>query len=439
MHRMVIHKLGPIDHCELEMSQFMTFTGFQASGKSTIAKAVYYFRTIKDDIYTLAQVQALQTDLVFEETDLKRALISQLREKFMRVFGSSRSMDNDMYIEYHFTKECFVKVSLKDDPLYDAPNYIWITLSACLTKCLDQNDFRFTSSALGIPDLEKQKIRTKLDVVFNDPYEIVYIPAGRSMLTLLSQQLSYIYSTMKDSQKRTIDYCTQDYIERILQLKPEFSDGLDGLAAYSGDRSRSQKRVLDSALALIKRVLKGSYQYSNGEERIAIDDKKYVKINFSSSGQQESVWILNLLFYYLVKKKPVLFIIEEPESNLFPESQKYITELISLVNNCNHSVVVTTHSPYVLGTMNNLLYAYQVADQQREQAALVISEDLWINPQKFSAFFVKHGGVEDCIDRELQLVKNEMIDEISKEINQDFDKLFEIQLTNDESGDSDAT
>lgn len=59
MHRLKVHKLGPIDHCELTCSQFMTFTGFQASGKSTIAKAIFYFRTIKDDIYSIAEEKAL--------------------------------------------------------------------------------------------------------------------------------------------------------------------------------------------------------------------------------------------------------------------------------------------------------------------------------------------------------------------------------------------
>ena len=58
MHRIVIKKLGPIEYCEMECPQFMTLTGFQASGKSTIAKAIYYFRTIKDDIMELARTQA---------------------------------------------------------------------------------------------------------------------------------------------------------------------------------------------------------------------------------------------------------------------------------------------------------------------------------------------------------------------------------------------
>ena len=43
----------------------MNFTGFQASGKSTIAKAIYYFRTIKDDIIELAKSQALDAPPVY--------------------------------------------------------------------------------------------------------------------------------------------------------------------------------------------------------------------------------------------------------------------------------------------------------------------------------------------------------------------------------------
>ena len=64
MHRQIIHQLGPIKHCELECSSFMTLTGFQASGKSTIAKAVYYFRTIKEDIIELAVKQTLNKNWI---------------------------------------------------------------------------------------------------------------------------------------------------------------------------------------------------------------------------------------------------------------------------------------------------------------------------------------------------------------------------------------
>lgn len=116
------------------------------------------------------------------------------------------------------------------------------------------------------------------------------------------QQLSYIYATMDDMQKRSLDTCTKDYLERILRLKPEFSEGLQGLA-YSSGRSGLSPRLVVQALDLTQKILRGTYRYSNGEEQIVLEDGKYVKINFSSSGQQECVWILNLLFYYLVQQK----------------------------------------------------------------------------------------------------------------------------------------
>lgn len=434
MHRLIVHNLGPIDHCELTCSHFMTFTGFQASGKSTIAKAIFYFRTIKDDIYSIIEDKALGKDSLNgyrSNIKLKKLLINYLREKFLRVFGSSWGMDNSMYLEYHYTNQCFIRVTLKEETLYPTPNYIWIDLSPALTEFLERSDNTVFATTLGIPELQKQQLQLNLETFFDDPFEVVYIPAGRSMLTLLSQQLSYIYTTMKDSQKRTIDYCTQDYIERILSLKPEFSNGLPGVMAYHGSKSGLTKSSLNLAFDLVHKILRGEYHFSDGEERITLNDNRYVKINFASSGQQEAVWILNLLFYYLTKNYPVLFIIEEPESHLFPESQKLITELIALVSNHNHSIVLTTHSPYILGSLNNLLYAGQVSSNIQEQASQIISKLFWLDYNLFSAWFVRNGGIEECVDSEIHLIQNEKIDEISRVINQDFDRLFDLQIQTD--------
>ena len=43
MHQLIIHKLGPIQHCELSIKNYTILTGYQASGKSTIAKASISF------------------------------------------------------------------------------------------------------------------------------------------------------------------------------------------------------------------------------------------------------------------------------------------------------------------------------------------------------------------------------------------------------------
>jgi len=421
----------------------MTLTGFQASGKSTIAKAVYYFRTIKENIVELAKAQAVKANTsisgledefdVGYGVELKKGLENYLREKFLRTFGSSWGMSNEMCMEYYFTKNCYVKISLKNDPKYATPNYIWITFSFELRRFLHEKNHCFSVTPLGVPENEVGKFKAELYEMFDDSCSVVYIPAGRSMITLLSQQVGYIYATMNDMQKRSLDSCTKDYLERILRVKPEFSEGLQGLAAYSAGKTTLPTEILIQALSLIKKILRGTYRYSNGEEQIVLDDGKNVKINFSSSGQQESVWILNLLFYYLLHQRPILFIIEEPESHLFPESQKYITELIALVSNCNHSIVLTTHSPYVLGALNNLLYAYTIPEQYRKRAGEIIPISFWLNDKKFNSWFVKNGTVENCIDQEIHMIQNEKIDEVSKVINNEFDKLLDLQNADRES------
>ena len=59
------------------------------------------------------------------------------------------------------------------------------------------------------------------------------------------------------------------------------------------------------------------------------------------------------------------FVIEEPEQNLFPQTQiDLLYHLISEINHGrNHRLVLTTHSPYILYALNNCLLAYLVKDK----------------------------------------------------------------------------
>lgn len=432
MHKVIIHNLGPIKHCELPISHFMTLTGFQASGKSTIAKTIYYFRTIKNDILDLIKKRAVNRNDNFYNSQkdlpsLEKELGNYLREKFIRTFGSSWSMPMDMYLQYQFSKNWWITISLKDLKNYPSPNYLWIDWSDDLKNYLRNFRDNLSYAPSGFDTAQLSNVEKELCNLFDDDYDVVYIPAGRSMITVLSQQLNYIYATMDDGQKRSLDICTKDYLERTLRIKPEFSEGLLGLlSTYSSSDSKLPRQITKEALKRIDQILRGTYRYSNGEEQIVLDDNTYVKLNFSSSGQQECVWILNLLFYYLLQQNRILFIIEEPESHLFPESQKYITELIALVSNYNHSVILTTHSPYVLGTLNNLLYAYNVPIGNRILAEKIIPSCCWLDPNTFSAYFAKSGNVEDCMDYEINMIQNERIDEISKDINEEFDRLLEL-------------
>lgn len=48
----------------------------------------------------------------------------------------------------------------------------------------------------------RDQVLKRLQGVFQDDFETVYIPAGRSLITLLTTQLNYILSAMDDGSEK---------------------------------------------------------------------------------------------------------------------------------------------------------------------------------------------------------------------------------------------
>lgn len=432
MQKVIINKLGPIDHCEFEVNDFMVFMGPQASGKSTIAKTVFFFKNVKNLLLLQInnKINRINHSLLpsedVMELSIKNRLIKQLRSVFLQTFGSTWHMDDNMSIEFFYSDQMYLKIYLKDDARN--PNYIWIELSMRLSTFLNSLD------AVAEADLVQAylngDIKRNAEAIFADDSEVIYIPAGRSMMTLFSTQIMYMYSMMNDDQKRSLDYCTQNYLERIMQLKPSFAASLQ--SQIKSKIALTDEKINITILRLcedmIRQILQGEYRNVDGEERLQVTSDRYVKINFASSGQQEAVWILNVVFYYLLNHKKSYFIIEEPESHLFPNAQKLMAEFISLAQTDGNKVLVTTHSPYILGAFNNLLYADRIS-KEVDQDALnrIIGKDKWLDFDQLSAFYVESGSIRSCLDEEFRAIKNEVIDEASDVINDDFDKMLALR------------
>ena len=136
MHWLTIEKLGPIQHCQLPIRQYTVLTGFQAAGKSTVAKAIYFFRTLKDDIYQLIQQQEY-SELIYglkyasRQEDAKKHTLygdfeSFVRNKFLSTFGSSYSMDKAMRLCYQYSDNVEITISLAESRNSLTPNFVWV-------------------------------------------------------------------------------------------------------------------------------------------------------------------------------------------------------------------------------------------------------------------------------------------------------------------------
>ena len=151
------------------------------------------------------------------------------------------------------------------------------------------------------------------------------------------------------------------------------------------------------------------------EERLYYSDTEYMKLSLSSSGQQEAVWILQLIFSLMLNNTRATLVIEEPEAHLFPEAQMYMVWLMALfANQEGNRLIVTTHSPYILTSLNNLLYAEQVGKvAERESVEKIIPSSYWLDFDRLSVNLIGEGEISSILDRSIKQIKAEMIDSVS--------------------------
>ncbi len=424
--RMVLRHFGPIDQVELNVEDVMLFIGGSASGKSTIVKAAYFFKSIRHDIVRY-YVEAIDTNSL---SDSPNAYGSKMKDRFVEYFGLSFDKDERLYIEYRYSETTHIKVTLGEG------KKLGVTFSNAFVQKMkgmtaqakevaktkaDLSGKVANSRSLKAAEEAKRSFTAQLehtlDDLFNDDRELLFIPAGRSILATLSDQIGQI------SLER-LDFLTGAFVDHINTIRPLFIRSLEDMRA-SADGATD---FIDSAISLLDRILKGRYERSSAGEHIAFDGGT-VQLKFASSGQQESLWVLLALFIVVLEQQKWFVVIEEPESHLFPEAQRDMVHLLALVANAHPNgsqVLVTTHSPYIVAVFNNLMLAHRSGQSAKVEVEKVISEPFWLDGASLSAHQVKDGGITSIIDQEFGLIDTAYIDSISSKINSDFDSLYEL-------------
>jgi hypothetical protein len=111
-------------------------------------------------------------------------------------------------------------------------------------------------------------------------------------------------------------------------------------------------------------------------------------------------------------------IIEEPELNLFPNTQKdLIYYMLSVLCNDDreHQLVLTTHSPYILFSLNNCMMGGLVKNKIPEEKRYEFdSFDAWIDPKKVSIYEI-HDGTLKCLQDEDGIIEDNYLNQAYKE------------------------
>jgi predicted ATP-dependent endonuclease of OLD family len=310
-----------------------------------------------------------------------------------------------------------------------------------------------------IKEEEKIKYAQQLYDLLNDLFQnkqrdLLFIVAGRSATVAYPSLFEKYFSqsieinlkqnisidNYERSSKTLDEILLEKFIEKFVRVKDIFKKfrNFEGLIESYSENNIKEK--LYQVKNKIDKILKGEYRIDDLGEKILFnkETEEYIYLSNTSSGQQESIRILQDIFINILDDAKVLRIIEEPEAHLFPVAQKQLIELLALMINQNNDnqLIITTHSPYVLTVFNNLLFANRVVEKNpstQSEVAQIIPQDSWLSAKDFSAYSLGNQSVsqdtnycEPIFNQEKGTIQQNYLDTVSEILGGDFQALYSI-------------
>ncbi|MCA6068727.1 ATP-binding protein [Chryseobacterium sp. RG1] len=390
MEKLVIKNVGPIEYVDIYLSRVNIFMGPQSSGKSTIAKIISYCQWVE-----------------------KRFLIDEKYDYDVK----------EQLLEFHrlgknyFTKESYFEYSSD----FLIISYSGESLTQRITKKKTRKSYKKTKNIYipsernfvsAIPNLSKYKETNDNIMSFvYDWYSAKRSFTNKNSLSILNLGIKYYNNIDADQDLLKLS----NNKEILLQ---EGSSGIQSILPlilivehlskeiYKTNNSVSV-RELDSIQSNIVKLLE-KHKVDN------IDLKDYnIAPDFIKFLTKYSV--NNIVNYHKTQ-----FIIEEPEQNLFPTTQRDLINYLlkTIVNNSKkHSLIITTHSPYILYSINNCLMGYNIKGElEKDEINSFKSIKSWINPDDVSIYEVKEGKLMSVKDKRTNTVTKHYFNEITKDI-----------------------
>jgi predicted ATPase len=303
-----------------------------------------------------------------------------------------------------------------------------------------------------------EQLSKTINEVFFDDYVPMFFPAGRNITVSYSEQFQALFllnlfgRTKKDEDlPNSVDMVLMKSFILHTKFLQDYFKGASIDSMVSHQNSEVSTDIFNFFKKHSEYILQGKYDNHNGNEKLVYDHatNKSVPLNLSSSGQQESVRIIQDLLYILIENEKSFRIIEEPEAHLYAKAQKKLVELIALtINKTDSQILLTTHSPYILSILNNLLTislvrknnssAVSKIDNHFETKQLdeAKNERIHIFSNEIQAYALSIHNESYCtsiIDKETGLIGDNYLDTVTEELNEDFNTLYMLNFQNQET------
>jgi len=382
MTKITITKVGPIKYAELDLKKVLVIMGPQASGKSTIAKIISFFqwvekRYILDGKFKDSIVEQLINFHRISKTYFSKNSHITYESDYLKISQKGNSFELDFE-----QKENKFKY-LKSKNIYIPAERNFVSVIPHLGKYNETND-NIMSFLYDWYDAKKNYTRNQSLKVLNLP--ISYYFDDESEFDTLK---------LNDSQKNVELKNASSGLQSMVPLTTLIDYLTEGFYDEIQTPSINEKQeIINTFISNYKYII-------YNKERIE-DLKNSLENNIDFNFSEEEInRMLNLLTkrstYYFTN-----FIIEEPEQNLFPETQRdlvyFLFERLKYKER-NHSAIITTHSPYILYAINNCLMGDNIKESVPDNELQdFLSYKSWITPSEVSIWEIENGELKSIKD-----------------------------------------
>lgn len=400
--KLIIKNFAGFDHIEIDLKPINIFIGPQAAGKSVIIKLVYFFKSY---IYDLGG-GAYQ---VLGAEKFNKQQISYFLKYFPPISWGNKVFE----IEY-YQSNSFIKVKREENSISFSFSQDLIELNSTLNIELESIKKR-QRDKLEV-NLSKESILEKLKKSFLDKQDIqnsmqVFIPAGRSFFSNVKNN---IFSIVQGD--NTLDPFLVNFGSFYEIAKDEIDRAVENNSFFN----------------LYNQIIQGQYTKIKDEDFLTLKDGRTVSLRNASSGQQEAFPLLSFLYFVNFIQFSISLHIEEPEAHLYPDAQKKIVQLLAQVYNTqNKQLFITTHSPYILASFNNLIEAGNIIKTKpgsADKVYKIIPKEEVLSIDDLIAYSIKDGKKEILLDKENNLISQNILDDVSNDISKEFNALLDIEF-----------
>jgi hypothetical protein len=259
-----------------------------------------------------------------------------------------------------------------------------------------------------------------------------FIPAGRAFFTSIGRLVAGL-----------------EYAGSLDPLTIKFARHFGAIRERSAFRYFRRRSVSDDEHRAVRdkimnELFGGEIRFDDDADYVESSDGRVIPFSSLSSGQQELLPMWSVVDYFneLEIRRPggalrrrrtsiELLYIEEPEAHLFPSAQSQLMDyLISSIKprRGRRSLIITTHSPYIMSKLNVYLKAGQLSRWKKKNREInkIVPRDCWLRNENLSAWAIQDGRLVDLVDED-GLIDSLYLDEISEEISRTFSQLLAIE------------